>query len=195
MGSFILILVDALIDEDPDDIFIDEGDGDGLAIFDLTINEAQMLGDQNPAIALFTYHTSFEDSDNDVNAIAIPTAYQNVLNPQTIYVRLTNDNTGFYVLTSFDIETDGILTIEENILSDLSIYPNPSTEIINIQSSLLTETVGLTIYNLQGQQLFSENKTPNNGTVQMDVSNLVTGIYFVKITSEGNTVIKRVIKE
>ena len=194
VGNFTLILVDALIDEEPDDIFIDEGDNDGSAIFDLTINEAQMLGSQNPAIALFTYHTSFEDSDNGVNAIATPTAHQNVLNPQTIYVRLTNDNTGFYVLTSFEIETDEILGIEDDFIATLSIFPNPSTGTINIQSNLLTETVGLTIYNLQGQQLFSENKTPNNGTVQMDVSNLVKGIYFVKITSEGTSILKKIIK-
>ncbi|MCF6308080.1 MAG: T9SS type A sorting domain-containing protein [Flavobacteriaceae bacterium] len=195
VGSFTLILVDALIDEEPDDIFIDEGDGDGLAIFDLTINEAQMLGDQNPAIALFTYHTTFEDSDNGVNAIASPTAYQNVLNPQTIYVRLTNNNTGFYVLTSFEIETDEILGIEDDFISNFKMYPNPSEAIINLMSNSFSETVGISIYNLQGQLVITEEKTPSNETIQVDISNLTTGIYFVKIVSGENTVIKRVIKQ
>ena len=195
VGSFILILVDALIDEEPDDLFIDEGDGDGLAIFDLTVNEAQMLGDQNPAVAIFTYHTTFEDSDNGINSIATPTAYQNITNPQTIYVRLTNNNTGFYVLTSFAIETDGILDVEDNFSNSFKIYPNPATEIINIQSSNLIESVELSIYNLQGQELVSDYKTPENGNISVDLSGLSTGIYFIKIASEDVSVVKRIVKQ
>jgi hypothetical protein len=195
INSFNLVAVDAFIDEDPDDLFIDEGDGDGLAIFDLTVNEAQMLGDQNPAIALFTYHTTFEDSDNGVNSIATPTAYQNTTNPQTIYVRLTNSNTGFYVLTSFEIETDEILRIEDDFISNFKIYPNPSEAIINLKSNNFSETIGVSIYNIQGQLVISEDKTPTNKTVQVDISNLTIGIYFVKIVSGENTVIKRLVKK
>ncbi|PHS68383.1 MAG: hypothetical protein COB12_00575 [Flavobacterium sp.] len=194
VNIFDLVAVDALIDEEPDDIFVDEGDGDGLAIFDLTVNEAQMLGDQNPAIALFTYHTSFEDSDNGVNAIATPTAYQNVLNPQTIYVRLTNNNTGFYVLTSFVIETDEILGVEDAFISNFKMYPNPSEAIINLKSNSFSETVSISIYNLQGQLVITEEKTPSNETIQIDISNLTIGIYFIKIVSGENTVIKKLIK-
>ncbi|MFK5982566.1 MAG: T9SS type A sorting domain-containing protein [Flavobacteriaceae bacterium] len=195
VGNFTLILVDALIEEEPDGIFIDEGDNDGSAIFDLTVNEAQMLGDQNPAIALFTYHTSFEDSENGINSIATPTAYLNNTNPQTIYVRLTNNNTGFYVLTSFVIETDGVLGIEENILSNLKLYSNPISGIITLQSSNLIESTDLTIYNIQGQIIIAENKIPSNEIIQVDISNLTTGIYFIKIVSGENSVIKRVIKK
>ncbi len=195
INSFNLVAVDALIDEEPDDIFIDEGDNDGFAVFDLTVNEAQMLGDQNPAIAFFTYHTTFEDSDNGVNSIATPTAYLNNTNPQTIYVRLTNNNTGFYVLTSFEIETDGVLGVEENILSNLILYPNPASGIVMLQSSNLTEITELTIYNLLGQVLVSEYKTPENGTISVDVSGLSTGVYFIKIASEDVSVIKKIVKQ
>jgi len=194
INSFNLVAVGALIYEEPDDIFVDEGDDDGLAIFDLTINEAQMLGDQNPAIALFTYHTSFEDSDNGVNAISTPTAYQNILNPQTIYVRLTNNNTGFYVLTSFVIETDEILGIEDTFISNFKMYPNPSEAIINLKSNRFSETIGISVYNLQGQLVITEENTPSNETIQVDIYNLTKGIYFVKIVSGENTVIKRLIK-
>ncbi len=59
-----------------------------------------MLGSQDPSIYLFSYHETLENSMDGVNAIVNPMAYQNIANPQTIYVRLTNDINGSYVLTS-----------------------------------------------------------------------------------------------
>ncbi len=87
------------------------------------------------------------------------------------------------------------LSISEIALESLKIYPNPTTGIINLQSSNLTESVEIVIYNLQGQELVSEYKTPENGTISLDVSNLSTGIYFIKIASEDASIVKKVIKK
>jgi len=193
--EFNLVLVDVLIEDEPDDLFINEGDDDGLAIFDLTVNEPQMLGNQDPLVALFSYFITLADSENDVNRISLPTAYQNITNPQTIFVRLTNSNSGNYVLTNFEIQTDGVLGVDENFNNSFKLYPNPSTGIINVQSNNLTETVAIAIYNLQGQVLLSENKTPENGTISFDVSGLSTGVYFIKIVLEDVSVIKRIVKQ
>lgn len=194
-GEFDLVLVDVLIEEEPDNLYINEGDNDGFAIFDLTINESQMLGDQDPLIALFTYHISLENATNGINSITIPTAYENIINPQTIFVRLTNNNTGSYVLTNFNIETDGNLSVEDNFINNLKLYPNPTTGILNLQSEYLAESIVVKVYNLQGKELLFEQKTPNNGLIKLDISNMETGVYFLKMISEDNTVIKRFIKE
>jgi len=195
VGEFDLVLVDVIIDEEPDNLYINEGDDDGLAIFDLTVNESQMLGDQDPLVALFSYYITLADSENDVNRISLPTAYQNITNPQTIFVRLTNSNSGNYVLTNFEIQTDGVLGVDENFNNSFKLYPNPSTGIINVQSNNLTEAVEVAIYNLQGQVLISERKTPENGTISFDVSGLSTGVYFIKIVLEDVSVIKRIVKQ
>ena len=192
--NFNLVLVDVIIEEEPEDLYINEGDNNGLAIFDLTINEAQMLGGQDPLIALFTYHTSLLDATNGDNTIATPTAYQNIINPQTIFVRLTNSNTGSYVLTNFNIETDGNLGIENNFIKKLKLYPNPTDEFVSIQSDYFLEQVEVIIYNVQGQIMASENRSPINAVINLDVSNFLTGIYFVKVMSGENTVVKRIIK-
>ena len=132
---------------------------------------------------------NYLDNDDDGDGVLTPFEdYNNNGNP-------IDDDTNNNGIPDFLDPEVTILSISETVLEELKIYPNPSKGIINIQSNLLSETVGLTIYNLQGQQLFSEKKTPSNGKVQIDVSNLVTGIYFVKIVSGENSVIKRVIKE
>jgi gliding motility-associated-like protein len=50
-----------------------------------------------------TYHESFTDAENGTGVIAIPTAYTNTSTPQTIYVRVTNDTTGCFVIIDFDL--------------------------------------------------------------------------------------------
>ena len=69
-----LIVLDGCpdIDAPPLNIFIDEGDGNGVAQFDFTVNESLMLGSQDPTVYLFSYHTSFEDAQQDENPIANP---------------------------------------------------------------------------------------------------------------------------
>ena len=195
VGEFDLVLVDVIIEEEPDNLYINEGDNDGLAIFDLTINEPQMLGDQDPLIALFTYHVSLEGATNGDNSIVTPTAYENIINPQTIFVRLTNSNTGSYVLTSFSIETDGNLGIENNFINNLKLYPNPTDEFVTIQSDYFSETIEVFVYNIQGQLLVSENRSPINKIIKVELSNLLSGIYFVKVVSGEYAVVKRIIRK
>jgi hypothetical protein len=192
-----LVVLDGcpIIDTDPTDLFINEGDDDGSAIFDLTVNEHQMLGSQDPNLYRFSYHETFEDSDENINEIVNKTAYQNIANPQTIYVRLTNNANGSYALTTFVIETDGVLNITENNLNNLQLYPNPVLENLSIRSQFLTSESSVIIYNLQGQQVFSEKRIPESGEIHLDVSEISSGVYALKLTSEGNTITRKLVKK
>ena len=79
------------------------------------------------------------------------------------------------------------LGVEDNVLNDFSLYPNPAHDVLNIESQQEIETVK--IYNLQGQ-LIKEVSTNS-----IDVSNLNTGLYFVQVTIEGKSITKKFIKE
>ncbi|MDN3723834.1 T9SS type A sorting domain-containing protein [Aequorivita sp. SDUM287046] len=86
-------------------------------------------------------------------------------------------------------ENKGPLSIEENTTNLFSIYPNPTTGLVNIQSVLPISEI--TVYNNLGQLLFTlEEKN------QIDISTLHRGIYFVKIKSEtGQIETKKVVKK
>ncbi|MDH7911152.1 T9SS type A sorting domain-containing protein [Winogradskyella sp. SYSU M77433] len=86
--------------ENPDDIEICD-DGSGFSIFDLTTNESFL--DPSGEGFLMNYYVSLVDADSGTNAISNPENYVNTSNPQEIYVRVENDVTGCYTLTSFDI--------------------------------------------------------------------------------------------
>ena len=82
----------------------DDAGNDDVDNWDLTVNEADILGAQNPADFSLSYHLSQTDADNGAAAIATPTAYQNTANPQTIYVRVENVNDATCVATiTFDL--------------------------------------------------------------------------------------------
>jgi len=88
---------------DPADLILcdDDNAGNAVEIFDLTLNEAYILNGEVGVTA--TYHETFTNAENGTAAIATPTAYSNTSTPQTIYVRVTNDTTGCYVIVDFNL--------------------------------------------------------------------------------------------
>lgn len=194
--SFNLVVLEgSTINMEPEDIFINEGDDNGLAIFDLTLNESQMLGDQDPTIFLFSYHTTLDDAEDGVNMIANPEAYQNIENPQTIYVRLTNSNSGGFALTSFEIETDGVLSIEESLLSNFTIYPVPSSDIITIPSLNLSDKLLGSIIDSNGREVLNFDIILSSEDTLIPISNLSSGIYFIRLFSDDINVVRKFIKK
>jgi gliding motility-associated-like protein len=71
-----------------DDIIICDDNLNGFFQFDLTQNNALILGEQVATDFNLTYHISQEDADTGDNPIVNPQTYNNLSNPQTIYVRL-----------------------------------------------------------------------------------------------------------
>jgi hypothetical protein len=73
--------------------------------------------------------------------------------------------------------------------NSINVYPNPASDIINIASDFNIRNV--TLISPVGQMVYSENV--NGYEFQINVSNYVTGIYFVRVeTTDGNIVTKRI---
>ena len=89
-------------------------------------------------------------------------------------------------LTANFVSTEGI---EENA-SAFNIYPNPVSDKLYIET--LTQTLTVEIYDVYGRQ---QSMVNGQQPTVIDVKNLNSGVYFVKVvTSEGETV-KRFIKK
>ncbi|WP_297333224.1 T9SS type B sorting domain-containing protein [Flavobacterium sp.] len=77
-----------------------DGSADGFRIFDLTINENAMVGNQENI--LFKYYEDMAGLPAP-NPIAFPEQYTNVFNPQTIHIKIENSFTGCYTTSTFTI--------------------------------------------------------------------------------------------
>lgn len=66
--------------------------GDAITDFDLTIKDAEITnGNADWSVS---YYETNADAYSQTNAITNPTAYTNLLNPQTLFVEVTDTNTG-----------------------------------------------------------------------------------------------------
>ncbi len=83
------------------------------------------------------------------------------------------------------------VSIDENGVQNLSIYPNPTSNQWTIDSED-NEILSIEIYSIQGALIFSE--TANSKKVRVDASNYVPGMYILKATTTNGIVSKRVFK-
>lgn len=82
-----------------------------------------------------------------------------------------------------------VLTNEVNI----SLYPNPVNEKLNIKlSNLETTGANLNIYNISGQVVYSNDVI--NSLTEVNTSDFSKGVYVVKIVSNNNQYISKFIK-
>lgn len=79
--------------------------------------------------------------------------------------------------------TDTTLGIEENQLNVISVFPNPTTNVLSLDFSKSTLTISdIIIYNIQGKVIKAISR--NNDTIQnVKVSDLAKGIYLLKMNS------------
>jgi len=86
-------------------------------------------------------------------------------------------------------DLSGVLSLDKFAQASFTIYPNPATEVLNIelQDGVVLESV--TIYNNIGQKI----KSVNQSTV--DVSTLAKGLYFVEVTTNQGKASKKIIVE
>lgn len=76
--------------------------------------------------------------------------------------------------------------------STISLYPNPTNELLHITSDEKIQKLEVT--NITGQVLFSESV--NDKTFQLQLQNFTEGIYFVKLLyANGMSLTKKVVKQ
>ena len=76
-------------------------------------------------------------------------------------------------------------------VSNVKLYPNPTSNVLNIESLGAIQTIS--VYNVLGQEVI--NKALNSTSTSLDVSSLNSGIYVVKTVVDGVTSSTKFIKQ
>jgi PKD repeat protein len=86
----------------------------------------------------------------------------------------------------------GIKPINENA-GQVNIYPNPASNIVNIEFSSITTKSVINVYNLVGEKILSKEVNPSySNLLQLNMSAYRSGIYLVTIDTGKNIITKRV---
>jgi hypothetical protein len=75
--------------------------------------------------------------------------------------------------------------IENNYLQDISVYPNPAGDLIIVSSK--TNIKNISIFSMSGHEVLSRSKV-NSGSTQLDLSNIQTGLYLLRVAQENGMV-------
>jgi choice-of-anchor B domain-containing protein len=94
-----------------------------------------------------------------------------------------------YLSGGFFIVSPSLLSTDDNSLSKFSLYPNPSTNYVEI-SSPETPISEIQVYDLSGKLVIS-NKYNSEVNINLNISSISNGIYLLKI---NNQVTKKLIK-
>ena len=85
------------------------------------------------------------------------------------------------------------MAVDENNAMEIKVYPNPTNDILFVQTLRATSLQAETKYiitNVTGQTLLSGHIT--NETQQIDVTGLAEGMYFIRIQGDEGVITKKV---
>lgn len=133
----------------------------------------------------------YTEVNGDASAVA-PTPNTDMLGETSFWVSSVNEMGCESERVEIVVTVEETMSVgEENMLNGLSIYPNPTNGVLTVSNTLDTE-VFTTVYDLNGRLLLSKTLGQNSNT--LDLSNLNTGVYIVKLKTELGEVSKRVLK-
>jgi hypothetical protein len=88
--------------------------------------------------------------------------------------------------------------VKENKENNISLYPNPSSNIVNINFDYsINENTKLVVYDMYGKEVMNmdlENFDTGTNAMSINMSNLSSGIYNIHIKSDKATITKSFVK-
>jgi len=108
------------------------------------------------------------------------------------YVCQPHSNTMFGTITVVADGTLGVTTFED-ALSSINIYPNPASSTLNIDFAKKSGDLKLEVFDVLGRQVYDIVLSDNESSI--NVTNLISGVYLVRVSDDNTTQTKRFIKK
>ena len=87
------------------------------------------------------------------------------------------------------------VSVKETTLSNVKIYPNPTSNYLNVEAPTAQGNYTLKVFNTIGQQMMQNNGVINGQKLSIDVSGFAPGIYIVQLKAETGTLEAKFIVE
>ncbi|WP_026991198.1 T9SS type B sorting domain-containing protein [Flavobacterium subsaxonicum] len=104
-----------------------DSDVDGIAVFDLTSLNAEVLNGMDAALFSVTYHLTHDDAVAGANAITTPANYATI--NTIIYIRVTNNATGCYDVVQVQLVVNALPVVTQPAPYTVCDDDNPGDEI------------------------------------------------------------------
>ncbi|MFY7741842.1 MAG: T9SS type A sorting domain-containing protein [Flavobacterium sp.] len=102
---------------------------------------------------------------------------------------LEKDATSHYVSTQQECEA--ILQNDEFTATLFTLYPNPVNNLLFVENNTNTTIQKIVVYDIMGKTIMEQS----GNIAQIDFSNITSGLYFVKISSEKEIMVKKIMRK
>ncbi len=97
---------------------------------------------------------------------------------------------GLLYMDDIEIQAFGVMSTDDNAITQVTLFPNPANDRVNIQSTLPVDSIVL--YNISGQLVLSHK--PETSSPSINISALPVGLYMAYITSGSKTQVTKLVR-
>ncbi|MFD0837081.1 T9SS type A sorting domain-containing protein [Mariniflexile aquimaris] len=93
-------------------------------------------------------------------------------------------------------ETEFVATLSNSQFDNgaFSTFPNPTNSFVELKfNNKVNNKIQVKVYDIQGKLIFSSNHELKNKAIQLDVSQLKSGLYFIKVSDANNQITKKLL--
>jgi len=123
------------------------------------------------------YNTNFETYGQPINMLRTDGG-------QWFVIGYGTDQSPSISINFIDAAAVGLVELPK---SDIVAYPNPANAIVNIPHGKMEGKVMVTIIDINGRIIETQNSNSCSSTLTVDVASLPTGLYTMKLTYEDGT--------
>lgn len=143
----------------------------------------------------------FIDTDDEIFSVTATNQSGQVINnidtfgltqgTHYFFIRAKNSDGTWSIYDMEEFEVGGFLSIPENVYNSISVYPNPTQDIVNISSALDLNITKISIFDTRGKTVFESSKN----MTEINVSTLSSGVYILKLHSDLGSVSYKLLKK
>jgi len=94
---------------------------------------------------------------------------------------------------TFTFVVDGCASIQDEEQLGFVVYPNPASQFVEVKVDEGLEILSIELFTIEGKLLQTSNTLPTNNTYKMDLSNVATGTYLIKVNTVRHKMVKKVV--
>ena len=92
----------------------------------------------------------------------------------------------------FDVTVANSVSIHENEIEGLNIYPNPAKDFVTVELADANNDGQVEILNLLGQVVLTQSLIEGTSS-SINITNLKAAVYLIKVTSNGKSSTRKIV--